>query len=91
MCGAWCIPSEQRTLLLFANYSTEDVNLSIDYPLAEWGYEKDKYEVARYDGDNVRTVLETLPSKLVFHSNEAFVLELTSQNLSSIKKKTIKR
>ena len=91
MCGAWCIPSEQRTLLLFANYSTEDVNLGIDYPLAEWGYEKDKYEVARYDGDNVRTVLETLPSKLVFHSNEAFVLELTSQNLSSIKKKTIKR
>ena len=84
MCGAWTIPSQQSTLLLFANYSTKDVCLNLEYPLAEWNIEEGSYAVARYDSDSFRKPLETLPSEVIFHSNEAFVLEITSQNSSGI-------
>ena len=85
MCGAWTIPSQNKTLLLFANYSTEDVQLGLECPLKEWGFEEGGYEVTRYNSNGIRTALDSLPSKLVFHSDEAFVLELTSQNSSYIK------
>ena len=77
LCGAWTIPSQHRTLLLFANYSASDVPLTIDYPIDEWGLKDSRYEVARYDKDGIRKPLEALPQQLVFRSDEAFVLELT--------------
>lgn len=86
MCGAWTIPSEHRTLLLFANYSMEDVLLGLEYPLKEWGFEENEYEVARYASDGIKNPLDRLPSELVFHRNEAFVIELISQNTSNIGK-----
>ncbi len=86
MCGAWNIPSEQRTLLLFANYSKENVRLTLDYFLKEWGFEEGQYEAARYDGNGAKQSLDKLPSEIVFNSDEAFVIELTPLNTSVLKK-----
>ncbi|MBQ7181625.1 MAG: hypothetical protein IJR87_10080, partial [Bacteroidaceae bacterium] len=83
---AWTIPSQRRTLLLFANYSTKDVSLRLDCPLSEWGYEEGHYDVTRYDIEGVGKALEALPGEMVFHSNEAFVLEITPRNSSVIEK-----
>lgn len=82
LCGAWAIPGQHRTLLLFANYSSQDVTLSLDYPLEEWGLREGQYEVSRYGQQGTPQPLDGLPSQIVFHPDEAFVLELTSTTSS---------
>ena len=82
MSGAWSIPSEQRTLLLFANYSKEKVRLTLDYFLEEWGVEEGRYEVIRYDGNGTKLSLDKLPSEIDFSADEAFVIEITPLNTS---------
>ncbi len=84
MCGAWTIPSQQRTLLLFANYSTDEVSLGLSCPLAEWGYKEGRYVVTRYDSSGSGTRLGSLPSEITFRANEAFVLEITPYDPSSV-------
>lgn len=76
MCGAWTIPAESRTLLLFANYSNQDVSLSVDYPLTDWGFNAEPLAFCRYDADGTCTPLQSLPQEIVFHAGEAFVISI---------------
>lgn len=79
LCGTWTIPSEGRTLLLFANYNAIDIRLGVEYPLAEWGYGKGRYIAKRYNADGTEQQMDNLPEDILFHANEAFVLEITKQ------------
>ncbi len=78
-CGAWRIPGEHKTLLMFANYSDRQVRLDVAYPLRDWGIVSGKYTICRHNPDGSAVPWSSLPESMLFGPGEAFVIELQAE------------
>ncbi len=75
LCGVWEIPQEKKLLMLFVNYSEQEISLEMEYPLVQWNMNTKKIQITQYTQES-KQALSSLPKNIRFPAGKAFVIEM---------------